>query len=96
IIGAGTFVPFLTHGQGYIAIVLAMLARGRPLWVILGAFLFGMSLSLTTALQLAGIDIGVDWVNMLPYAIVMLALIIFARRSYLPPALALPYVRGAR
>jgi len=96
IIGAGTFVPFLTHGQGYIAIVLAMLARGKPLWVILGAFLFGMSLSLTTALQLAGIDIGIDWVNMLPYVIVMLALIIFARRSYLPPALALPYVRGAR
>jgi len=96
IIGAGTFVPFLTHGQGYIAIVLAMLARGKPLWVIVGAFLFGMSLSLTTALQLAGIDIGIDWVNMLPYAIVMLALIIFARRSYLPPALALPYVRGAR
>jgi hypothetical protein len=26
----------------------------------------------------------------------MLSLILFSRRSYLPPALALPYVRGAR
>ena len=26
----------------------------------------------------------------------ILALMIFARRAYLPPALALPYVRGAR
>jgi hypothetical protein len=28
--------------------------------------------------------------------VVMLTLVIFARRSYLPPALALPYVRGQR
>lgn len=96
IIGAGTFVPFLTHGQGYIGIVLAMLARGKPLWVIVGAFLFGMSLSATTALQLAGINIGIDVINMLPYVAVMVALVLFARRSYLPPSLALPYTRGAR
>lgn len=96
IIGAGTFVPFLTQGQGYIGIVLAMLARGRPLWIIVGAFLFGMSLSLTTALQLAGLNIPIDYVNMLPYVAVIVTLIIFARRSYLPPALALPYMRGAR
>lgn len=96
IVGAGTIVPFITHGQGFIGIVLAMLARGKPLWVIAGAFLFGMSLSLTTALQLAGINIGTDWVNMLPYVAVMAALIVFARQSYLPPALALPYVRGSR
>jgi general nucleoside transport system permease protein len=96
IIGAGVFVPFMTHGQGFIGIVLAMLARGRPFWVIIGSFLFGMSLSITTALQLAGIDIPIDYVNMLPFVAVILALIIFARRSYLPPALALPYVRGSR
>ena len=28
--------------------------------------------------------------------ILFVALIVFGRRSYLPPALALPYVRGAR
>ena len=33
---------------------------------------------------------------MLPFATIIIALILFARRSYLPPALALPYVRGAR
>jgi ABC-type uncharacterized transport system permease subunit len=96
IVGAGIFIPFMTHGQGFIAIVIAMLARGRPLWVVVGSFLFGMSLSLTTALQLAGVNISTDFVNMLPFVAVMLALIIFARRSYLPPALALPYIRGAR
>lgn len=96
VVGAGIFVPFMTQGQGFIAIVIAMLARGRPLWVVAGSFLFGMSLSLATALQLAGIDISTDVVNMLPFVSVIAALIIFARRSYLPAALALPYARGAR
>ncbi len=96
IIGAGVFVPFMTHGQGFMGIVLAMLARGRPIWVVIGSFLFGMSLSLTTALQLAGINIPIDVVNMLPFVAVIVALIVFARRSYLPPSLALPYSRGAR
>jgi ABC-type uncharacterized transport system permease subunit len=95
-VGAGLFVPFMTGGAGFIGIVLAMLARGRPVWVLLGAALFGVSLALTTALQVAGINIPTDVVQMLPFAMVMLVLVIFARHSVLPPALGLPYVRGDR
>ena len=95
-VGAGLFVPYMTNGAGFIAIVLAMLARGRPLWVLLGALLFGASLSLTTALQVAGIDVPTDVVQMLPFAMVILVLVIFGRNSMLPPALGLPYVRGER
>ncbi|MFI5017172.1 MAG: ABC transporter permease [Dongiales bacterium] len=95
-VGAGLFVPFMTGGAGFIGIVLAMLARGRPVWVLLGAALFGASLALTTALQVAGINIPTDVVQMLPFAMVMLVLVIFARHSVLPPALGLPYVRGDR
>jgi general nucleoside transport system permease protein len=95
-VGAGLFVPFMTGGAGVIAIVLAMLARGRPLWVLIGAALFGASLAMTTALQVAGIDVPTDVVQMLPFAVVMLVLVIFARHSMLPPALGTPYVRGER
>jgi simple sugar transport system permease protein len=95
-VGAGLFVPFITGGAGVIGIVLAMLARGRPLWVLIGAALFGASLAMTTALQVAGIDIPTDVVQMLPFAVVMLVLVIFARNSMLPPALGTPYVRGER
>jgi simple sugar transport system permease protein len=56
-VGAGIFVPFITNGAGFLGIVLAMLARGRPVWVLLGALLFGVCLSLTTALQVAGVNI---------------------------------------
>ena len=92
----GIFTPFLTQGQGFMAIVIAMLGRGRPLWVLCGSFLFGIALSLSDSLQLAGIDISTDIVHMIPFAAIIVALMLFARRSYLPPALALPYVRGQR
>ena len=95
-VGAGLFVPFMTGGAGFIGIVLAMLARGKPVWVLLGAMLFGISLSLTTALQVAGVNVPTDVVQMLPFAMVMLVLVIFARHSVLPPALGLPYMRGDR
>jgi len=95
-VGAGLFVPMMTGGAGFIGIVLAMLARGKPVWVLLGAALFGASLSMTTALQVAGVNVPTDVVQMLPFAMVMLVLVIFARHSVLPPALGLPYVRGDR
>jgi simple sugar transport system permease protein len=96
IVGAGIFTPFISQGQGYMAIVIAMLGRGRPLWVLFGSLLFGVSLSLSDSLQIAGYTISTDLVNALPFAAIIAALIIFARRSYLPPALAQPYVRGTR
>lgn len=96
IVGAGSFTPFITQGAGFIAIVIAMLARGRALWTIVGSVLFGLSLSVATALQLIGVNIQTDYVQMLPFIVVILVLILFARRSYLPSALALPYVRGER
>jgi general nucleoside transport system permease protein len=96
IIAAGTFTPFMTQGQGFIAIVIAMLARGTAPWTIVGSLLFGMSLSVATALQLIGISISTDYVQMLPFIAVIVVLVLFARRSYLPSALALPYVRGER
>jgi simple sugar transport system permease protein len=94
--GTGGFQPFLTQGQGFMAIVIAMLARGRPLGVVAGSFLFGIALSLSTLLQIVGINLSTEVVHMLPFASIIVALILFARRAYLPPALALPYLRGAR
>ena len=95
-VGAGIFVPFMTGGAGFIEIVLAMLARGRPTWVLFGALFFGVCLSMTTALQVAGVDVPTDVIQMLPFAAVMAVLVIFGRRASLPAALGIPYVRGAR
>jgi ABC-type uncharacterized transport system permease subunit len=96
IVGAGIFVPFMTNGAGFIAIVLAMIARGRPLWVLIGSAAFGMTVSLATALQLVGVVIPIDVVNMLPFLAVLIVLVLFTRRVYLPAALGVPYERGSR
>lgn len=95
-IGAGIFVPFITNGAGFLGVVLAMLARGRPSWVLLGALVFGLCLSLTTALQVAGINIPTDVIQMIPFLAVMAMLLAFGRKSSLPAALGVPYERGAR
>ena len=80
IVGAGVFTPFMTQGQGYMAIVIAMLcARAAGCGSCSGRFLFGISLSIATALQLAGINISNDLVNMLPFIAIIVALLIFAR-----------------
>jgi simple sugar transport system permease protein len=96
IVSAGLFQDTVVGGRGFIAIVLAMLARGRPLWALSGAFLFGISLSIADWAQVANINISTDVVFMLPFSLVLLVLVVFGRRAYLPAALALPYMRGAR
>lgn len=95
-VGAGLFIPFITNGAGFLGIVLAMLARGRPVWVLIGALLFGACLSMTTAAQVAGINIPTDVIQMLPFLAVMVMLVLFGRRASLPAALGIPYERGAR
>jgi ABC-type uncharacterized transport system permease subunit len=92
----GTFQPFFTQGLGFMAIVIAMLGRGRPLAVVGFSLMFGITLSINGPLQAVGHTLSPEVLHMLPFASIILALILFARRAYLPPALALPYVRGAR
>ena len=83
-------------GTGFIGIVLAMLARGQPFWVLSGALIFGCCLSLTTALQVAGVNIPTDVIQMLPFVSVMIG------AGHLRPprqpagGLGVPYVRGER
>jgi len=102
IVSAGLFQDTLVGGRGFIAIVLAMLARGRPLWAVLGSMLFGISLSIADWAQVANLHFGLpsstftDVVFMLPFVLVLVVLFVFGRRAYLPAALALPYERGSR
>ncbi|OFV84015.1 MAG: ABC transporter permease [Acidobacteria bacterium RBG_16_64_8] len=96
IVGSGIFVPFMTNGLGFIAIVITMLARGRAWWALGGSFLFGICLQIGTSLQVAGINIPNDVIFMLPFLVVMVVLVIFARQAYLPASLCIPYKRGLK
>ena len=91
-----TFTPMMVNGLGFIAIVMTMLSRGRILWVALTSLLYGITVAIGTALQLTSLSIPADVVKMLPFIVVMITLILFSRRTVVPPALAAPYTRGAR
>ncbi|MFC4222599.1 ABC transporter permease [Lysinibacter cavernae] len=96
VLSAGTFTPAMTNGLGYIAIVVTMLARGRIRWVVLGSLLYGATVASGTVLQLTTLNVPTDLIKMLPFVVMMLVLVLAARKSGTPPALGEPYVRGAR
>jgi ABC-type uncharacterized transport system permease subunit len=88
------FVPDMVQGRGYIAIVVVMLGKWNPIKVFLGSLLFGFALSLTSALQVAGVKISPDFILTMPYIVVILTLIMIAKSTSLPAALCVPYKRG--
>ena len=90
------FVPDMIMGRGYIAIVVVMLGKWNPAKVCFGGLLFGFALALTSALQVAGINISPDFILMTPYVVVIVTLLLFARSTNLPPSLCIPYERGQR
>ncbi|WP_382303970.1 ABC transporter permease [Herbiconiux sp. UC225_62] len=91
-----TFTPFITNGLGFIAIVITMLSRGRIVFVVITSFIYGLAVAIGPALQVLGFAVPADVIKMLPFIVVILTLIIFARSSVVPPALGAPYTRGAR
>ena len=90
------FVPDMIMGRGYIAIVVVMLGKWNPAKVCFGGLLFGFALALTSALQVAGINLSPDFILMTPYVVVIVTLLLFARSTNLPPSLCIPYERGQR
>lgn len=97
VVAAGTFtVPGFTAGLGFLAIVVAMLGHGRVVWVLAVSLLYGVIRAMETPLSRVGVDLPSEVVFTLPFIAVMIVLVVFARRSYLPSALALPYRREER
>ena len=90
------FEPGVTVGQGFIALALAMLGRWSPYRIAAGALVFGLLRALKTGLPIAGVDIQPDFLTMVPYLGILVALVVLAGRTALPAALGVPYARGRR
>ncbi len=96
LVSAGTFTPGMTHGLGFLAIVVAMLSRGRVWWTVGISLVYGLFIAAGTALQLTSVTVPNDVITMAPFVAVMIVLVSSRGGSALPPALATSYVRGAR
>jgi general nucleoside transport system permease protein len=84
-----TWAEGMTAGRGFIAIALVIFARWNPLWAIAGALLFGGAEALQLQLQAAGADVSPFLMNMIPYLLTLLVLIVWGlnRQSAAPAAL---------
>lgn len=95
LIDLGFFRPGITAGAGFIAVALAMLGRLTPWRVALAALLFGVLRGLSPGLQVADVPISVEFLQLLPYVGVIVALLLARHHVALPAALGRPYRRGA-
>ena len=86
----------MTVGTGFIALALTMVGGWNPWRILLASVLFGLLRSLGNGLQILGIDVRTEFVTMLPYIGIMVALALLAGRTSLPAALGIPYARGRR
>lgn len=94
LVDLGFFRPGITAGAGFIAVALAMLGRLTPWRVALAALLFGVLRGLSPGLQVADVPVSVEFLQLLPYVGVIVALLIARHHVALPAALGLPYRRG--
>ena len=77
----------MTAGRGWIALALVVFATWRPIWLLVGAYLFGGIMYGSLAIQAAGPIIVFDYqinvpsqlVNALPYLATIIVLVVISR-----------------
>ena len=96
------YAPFwldgMTAGRGWIAIALVIFAMWDPLNAMIGAYLFGGIDALQLQLQAVGVTIPSSLLNMLPYlltlvVIIIATLIVRVKHISAPKELGIPYNR---
>jgi len=93
------FTKGMSAGRGYIALAALILAKWKPIPVLLACLFFGFTESL--AIQLQGVvkmpsgdDIPVQFIQMIPYVLTIIVLAGFIGLSRAPKALGIPYKKG--
>jgi ABC-type uncharacterized transport system permease subunit len=92
------FTRNMTAGRGYIALAALILAKWRPVPVLVACLFFGFTEALTNAIQGApwakmpsGEDIPIQFIQIIPYVLTIVVLAGFIGLSRAPRALGIPY-----
>ncbi len=90
------FTRNMTAGRGFIALAALILAKWRPVPVLLACLFFGLMEALTIQIQgviklPSGEDIPVQFIQMIPYVLTIIVLAGFIGLSRAPRALGIPY-----
>jgi simple sugar transport system permease protein len=87
----GRFTPNMTTGRGFIGLAAMIFGNWTPLGALGASLLFTIPEAIQVKLQLLGVPIPYQFLTMLPYALTILVLTGFGRRSTAPAALGNPY-----
>jgi simple sugar transport system permease protein len=90
----GLFIPNMTGGRGFIALAAMIFGRWTPGGAFAASLLFGGSETLAARLQLAGVNIPVQIVSMLPYVLTIVVVAGVMGRAIAPAAVGKPYKKS--
>ena len=76
-----TWVENLTNGRGFIAVALVIFAMWNPLRAMAGALLFGGAVALQLQLQARGVGVSPFLLDMTPYLLTIIVLLVWAQRG---------------
>jgi general nucleoside transport system permease protein len=90
------FTRNMTAGRGFIALAALILAKWRPVPVLVACLFFGFTEALTIQIQgvyklPSGEDIPVQFIQMIPYVLTIIVLAGFIGSSRAPKSLGIPY-----
>jgi general nucleoside transport system permease protein len=90
------FTKQMTAGRGFIALAALILAKWKPVPVLVACLFFGFTEALTVTIQgnlklPSGEDIPVQFIEMIPYVLTIIVLAGFIGLSRAPKALGIPY-----
>ena len=86
---ARSWVEGMSNGRGFIAVALVIFATWHPLRGVIGAVVFGAVLALQLQIQARGVAVSPYFLDMAPYLMTLLGLVVLgrSRRSAMPEGL---------
>lgn len=76
-IDLGAFVPNISAGRGWIALVAIYLGNRNPLGIVIASFVFGFAESISNYMQ-GAVNVPTDFVLAFPYLVTVLAMIFYS------------------
>lgn len=86
-----SFIEGMVAGKGFMAVAVCVFGNYSPVSVLLAALLFGAADALKYRLLTTSVGSFYQFLNMLPYAITIIALCVFAKRSNKPASSGVAY-----
>jgi simple sugar transport system permease protein len=90
------FIPEITAGRGWLALVIVIAGNWKPRGILIAALIFAFLEAFQLQVQGVGVQLPYQLLLALPYAVAILLMVVKRGTSEEPGRLAVPYFRGER